>query len=678
MKYSARQGRVTASHHISELHGLRGLALVLVVVFHLFGNGRVSGGVDVFLLVSGFLLTRSLVRRADGPGISLAAHYARTAWRLVPPAALVLAVTALLTVALLPVSRWVEVGRETVASALYVENWALIAYQLEYGAAGPTASPLQHFWSLSVQGQFFALWPVVVVVLAWLARRAGRTVTTVVLPVLAVATAASFAYAVHLTATAQPIAYFSSLTRFWELGLGALLALVLPLLRLPDGLRATAAWLGVGLVVSTGFLLDGARLFPGPWTLWPVVGGLLVLVGAGTASTWGPRRALEARPLRFAADISYPLYLWHWPLLVFYLQVRGEERLTWSGATLVLAVSVVLAWVTRLVLNRPAVDLSARRSARPALLTAATLTVLVAVASGAGVATVQRHQDAELRLLAQSSPDHPGAAALAGTAGRGQGPTDAEFRPTTDVAAQDLPPSLADGDCIQQFGDGPGYDELLVCDSVTPPRPGRHVVIAGASHSYQWEPALQLLAEQHGWRLSVLGKSGCRLVVLDEDSDCARWAQEALQWIEDEQPDAVVVVGTFTPDEVGETEQVLDPQISAWQRLAAAEVPVVAIRDNPRFDGRVPDCVQDEGQLACTVARSEVLARRSPLETHADVPPNVHPVDLSGVVCTDDECPPVVGNVLVYRDDDHFTATYVRTLTPYLGEALRGAVPRLF
>ncbi|WP_278235131.1 acyltransferase family protein [Isoptericola sp. AK164] len=675
----ARHHSPDASGHIVELHGLRGLALGLVVLFHLFGNGRVSGGVDVFLVISGFLVTRSLVRRADGPGIRLGQHLGRTAARLVPPALATFAGVALLAAVLLPPAQMIDVGREIVASALYVENWALIAFQLDYGAAGPTASPLQHFWSLSVQGQFFLLWPLAVMALAVVARRAGSTTGQVTAWFVAATTTASFAYAVHLTAVDQQVAYFDSVARYWELGAGALLALAAPHLRLPHVLRAGMSWLGLLLIGSAGLLVDGARLYPGPWTLWPVLGALLVLAGAGSTASWSPRRALQVRPLRFAADISYPLYLWHWPLLVFYLRARGYEQVGWRGAAALLALSVLLAWLTHRLVATPTRDRSYRVGPRRTLLAAAVSTALV-VATGTGVVAAMEHrQQAALAQLTSVSPEHPGAAALAADADDSR-PWRAGYRPSAEHGSADKPAIIDADDCIQKAGDGRGRDELHVCSVHRPPTPARHVVIAGGSHSYQWEPALTSIAEQQGWELTVLGKGGCRLAVRDAGDDCARWAADALDEIVRLAPDAVVVTGTQTragAPHPGET--VEDEQVHAWQELQAHDIPVVAVRDNPRFDVDPPDCVGRHGPASerCTVARPHVLAPSNPLTT-ATVPDNVHPVDMSPWLCLDDECPAVVGNVLVYRDDDHLTATYVRTLAPYLRTAVQDAVPSLF
>ena len=381
---------------IAEIHGLRGLALALVVVFHLFGNGRVSGGVDVFLALTGFLVTRSLVRRVASSELHLADHYGRTFLRLSAPTLVVLAGTAVLMVTVMPRAMWSSTLREIAASAAYVLNWEMIRSQLAYGAAGPSASPLQHFWSLAVQGQFLLVWPVVVLVFWRVARTRLRLVLTLV---VAVATVVSFVFAWRLGIADQQVAYFHTGARFWELGVGALLALGLDRLRPPGAARPLFAWAGLLLVASSGFVLDGAALFPGPWALWPVGGALLVVIGSGSAYSWGPQRLLAVRPLRFVADISFPLYLWHWPLLVAWLSWTYATRTTLLAAVVVLSASVVLAWLTHRFVEVPVTRLGPAFTGLGRLVAIPVVLALVAGTTMAGATAVDR-QDAAARAAA--------------------------------------------------------------------------------------------------------------------------------------------------------------------------------------------------------------------------------------------------------------------------------------
>jgi peptidoglycan/LPS O-acetylase OafA/YrhL len=725
------------TRRVGAVDGLRGLALLLVVAFHLFGHGRVSGGVDVFLVLSGYFATGTLLRRADGGTLRLGAHYARTLARLLPAALVVLTAVTVALFALAPRMRWSSGLREIGASATFWENWELIDAALAYGAAGPDASPLQHFWSLSVQGQFFAVWPLVVLGLVAAGRRAqgrarvgrsrtGQTPTghawarhtsggpppstpghltarRLVAVVTLAATVASFGYACWLLTVDQPVAYFSTFTRFWEIGVGALIALA-PRLpgALPGPVRAGLGWAGLALVVGSGFLVDGAVVFPGPWALVPVTGAALVLLtvlpvprpsgkaapggatpsGGTPTASWTAGALLDSAPLRFGARISYALYLWHWPVLVFWLLTTGEHRagpLTGAG---ILAASTLLAWLTTRYVAEPALAHVAPGHTRqpapsarwmPVALvgTAALLLGTTQVAATAHDATV-RHDVADLRA---PSPDHPGAAALAPDAAIRPTPT-APFRPATWVAFDDHPGSP---ECAQSSD----LPDLLECTVVPQDDPTAVVYLAGASHELQYEDAFAALAREHGWELREMLKHGCRLATSGEGGlayppSCATWNERALDALVATRPDAVVVVGTRTYED-GSPERVMPGQVDAWRLLDDAGVRVVTVRDNPRFEWFVPVCMEGESiPDACGRPRAEQLAAVSPVTTADGVTGDVVHLDLTDSICGPVTCSAVVGNVLVYRDDDHLTSTYVRTLTPVIDEQLRSSAPWLF
>ncbi len=304
--------------HRPELQGLRAVAVALVVVYHVW-FGRVSGGVDVFFVISGFLLTGQLARAAGRGPLELGRRWSRTLVRLLPCAVVVLVATVVAGTLLLPEGRWPQTLREVVAAALFLENWRLAADAVDYAARSTMSSPVQHFWSLSIQGQFFLVWPLLVALVALAARgdaarvRAHLTVAT--LGVFA----ASLTFSVVLTATNQPLAYFHSLTRLWEFALGGLLALTIDTVRLARRTRVHLGWIGLVGLLACGAVLRVGAVFPGIAALWPTGCAVLVLLAGDTGARCGADRLLTSRPLRYVGDLSYPLYLWHWPVLVFCL-----------------------------------------------------------------------------------------------------------------------------------------------------------------------------------------------------------------------------------------------------------------------------------------------------------------------------------------------------------------------
>lgn len=663
----------------ADLDGLRGVALTLVVAFHVLGNGRVSGGIDVFLAITGFLFTASLLRRVvEGGGrIDLSAHFGRIGQRLLPAALVVIAAIGAGTVLVLPMARWLQVADEMRASALYHENWQIIASQLSYDAAGPGTSPLQHFWSLSIQGQFHLIWPFIIMAAVWLARRLQVPPRTVVLWTVAAIFVVSLGFSVYLTATDQPVAYFHTGTRIWELALGGLAGLVLPTVHAPAHIRVPAGWLGLGLILSCGLVLDGARTFPGYLALWPVLGLILVLFGGQTDSRWGVHRVLTGTLQAFMAKISYALYLWHWPVLIFYLNVTGYDRAGPRGIIGVLGLSVALAWATTRFVEHPAMTISWERGS-PRFLRATVAAMAIVGLTTASASTWLGSRQAEaLDRLAHDTTKAPGAAALVFDTGplddEGTVPTQLEVLPA------DRPEIYGRG-CVQNWRDLPENDEVLIChDDVADP--SLRVVMSSGSHVLQWWPAFVTIAAEQNWELIVVDRDGCQLTA-DRDgtlgprqnSSCYRWNDEAIEVIESLDPDLLITLGSTTR---GEQESTPEGSVRIWDRLGRSGTRVLALRDTARLNEDPVDCFGREGldPIECGRARSRIYAEASPLQ---DLPDNVTPLDMTDYFCTADYCPAIVGGVIVYRDSHHVTTTYMHTVTPFLELELREHIPWAF
>jgi peptidoglycan/LPS O-acetylase OafA/YrhL len=281
-----------------EVQGLRFVAVLLVVVYHVFLD-RVSGGVDVFLLISAFFLTLSFVRKLEaGQPLALGRYWLHVFKRLLPLAVLTVLATLVLAWLFFPEARIDRVRTEALASVFYVENWALALAEVDYYAAdSSTASPFQHFWSLSVQGQVFLLWPLVFGAAWWLHRKAGWRPVPVLTALFGGILLASLAWSVHTTATNQAFAYFDTRTRLWEFALGSLLALAVPYLRLPRAARVVLGWAGMLSMVSVGVLINVQGAFPGWIALWPLLSAAAIIVAGRSGSPFGLDRILASRPL---------------------------------------------------------------------------------------------------------------------------------------------------------------------------------------------------------------------------------------------------------------------------------------------------------------------------------------------------------------------------------------------
>ena len=650
-----------------ELQGLRALAVLLVVVYHVWFD-RISGGVDLFFFVSGFLITGQLFRASMRGRIEFRPFWGRIFKRLFPAALTVLAASMVAALVWLPEHRWVQTAKEVIASALYFENWQLAADSADYFAQNSGASITQHFWSLSIQGQFYLVWPLLIALLAVAVRRFRWNMYTTLLTTLLVLFAVSLAYSVWLTEVNQPLAYFHSATRVWEFAFGGLLALTIDRIELPRWLAILCGWLGVVGLVSCGMVLQVGTMFPGYVALWPMVSAALVLVAGATGSKIGADRFLSSRPLIYLGNISYSLYLWHWPILLFYLVVRAQAEIGPRGGAGVIALSLVLASLTYHFIENPVRNSRIGTATRWGAYRFAVL-VLVPVVASAGVWQYVTEQRSSFDLQVDDL-EHPGAQAMA------------VGRPAYDPEASVVPPFAAvpsewvawgPDECEETDVDG---EKIRHC-VMNPPEgvePTRRVVAVGDSHVFQLSGALREIARELDWQLYLFHRPGCPFTANEDmpsNQACVDWNSRILPEIIDLRPDAVITMATRDVRE-GLKEWTPAGYVEQWRRLGEEGIPVVGIRDNPRFDFEPPECVQlnDFTSEECSRLRGQMYHARPPYEVVGNMPGNTSFVDLSDYFCTPTTCPPVIGNVLIYMDDNHVSRTYMETLTPILKQKL--------
>ncbi|MBM9467576.1 acyltransferase family protein [Nakamurella leprariae] len=650
-----------------EIEGLRALACVLVVGYHVWGD-RVSGGVDVFFVLTGFLLTgqllRGVARGGFGP-VEVARRWSRTVQRLVPATGVVLLVTAAGALLVLPSSRWGQTSRELVSSVLFVQNWQLASDAVDYAAQHRSASPMQHLWSLSVQLQVVLVAPVLVLAAVRWARWRGVDPVRSMAGLLTVAFAGSLACSIVLTAVDQPLAYFHTATRVWEFALGGLLALVVDHLRLPGRVRLAAGWVGVGGLIACGAVLSGDRLFPGVAALWPTGCAVLVVLAGRTGDRWSADRWLTTGPAQRLGGWSFGWYLWHWPLLIMTLAATGADRLGLIDGLVVVLAALGLAVLTDQGLDR-ALTRRLRRprgGLRPA--------GLVALAAISAVTVVSLVWQAAIRppALAIDDPRYPGAAVLAGAEAD---PLPAI--PTAVTATDDWVPT-EQWDCTPLTR----YPDQLVCVQPVVEQPTRRVAVVGDSHAQQISGSLLTVGQQLGWQFIALIRGGCPFSTAAEsnpgDQTCVDSNAAVLDEMADLQPDLVVTMATRNA-RPGLTEQTPTGFVDKWRALDELGIPVLAFRDNPRFEESQLECWEQAGRpvgapdtaigrdVGCGGLRSDIYATDPPWLAVPDLPGNVTFVDIADAVCDAEYCPVAVGNVLVYMDDNHLTATYSASMAP--------------
>ena len=683
----AATGTRAAGGYRHDLDGLRGVAIALVALFHVW-FGRVSGGVDVFLALSGFFFGSSLLRKALTPGSALSPkpHIRRLVRRLLPALIVVLAAAMLLTILVQPQTRWETLADQTLASLGYYQNWELAATASNYLRASEAVSPLQHIWSMSVQGQFYIAFLVLVLGLTALLRnRLGTRLRPAFIVVLTVLTVASFVYAIIAHSSDQTTAYYNSFARAWELLLGVLVGAVLPRITWPIWLRTLLAAIGLLAVLSCGALIDGVDEFPGPWALIPVGAAMLLILSGANLSGAPmplPNRLLAAGPLVTLGSMAYSLYLWHWPLLIFWLASTGHPHAGFWDGLVILLISGGLAYLTMRFVEEPLRyggkrDGDRGRAIRVGGIAVALLAVVLVASSFAwrGHAAAQRASGNE--LLGLSSTGYPGAHALLDGARVPQLP----FRPTVLEAADDVPKSTNDG-CISDF-DNTGIINCTYGDLAAT----RTIALAGGSHAEHWITALDILGRQHGFKVVTYLKMGCPLtternpLVMGNNRPypkCREWNDRVMAKLIKDRPDFVFTTST-RPWNIKPGDVMPATYIGIWKTLSANKIPILAMRDTPWLvrDGKpfIPaDCLAKGGDaVSCGIKRSDVLSERNQTLDFTDQFPLLKVLDMSNAVCRDDYCRAIEGNVLLYHDAHHLSATYMRTLTPELGRQMGAA-----
>ncbi|TKJ35644.1 acyltransferase family protein [Blastococcus sp. CCUG 61487] len=669
--------------HRAEIDGLRALAVSLVVAYHVF-SGRVSGGVDVFLALSGFFLVFGISGQLRRTGeLAPLQSVSRTLSRLVPTAAVVLAGTTSAGLWVMPENRWRELASHLVASMTFTENHLLVREAVDYSASNALASPMQQFWSLSIQVQVLVAAPV----LAWLgvllvrrspwARHGHRIATAAV----ALVTGASLLWSIHTTQADQQVAYFSMLPRLWELGAGALAALLLTRVRPSAPVAAVLGWGGVLALVSCGALLDGARQFPGWQAAWPVLSAVAVIVAAHHGGPAGAHRFLSLPAMRWLGARSYALYLWHWPVLVLYLVLENRETPSAVGATVILGLSVLLAAVTYRLVERPTAE--RLRARRPLLALAAVAACAAPLASGGLAATTWIERQADRIAAVAADPAYPGADALRTREVTTGGVPGVAPLPPRMLIREDWPWLPPEATCTTEVRNGdPAPVEMETCVLGDDDRT-RRVAVVGDSHAAQWLPPVAAIAEEEDWQVVSIIRGGCTLSAgsefLSEDDpgydECVAWQERLVERIVALQPDLVLSTGTRTaPGE--DSEWLPDGYLQAWRTLSDAGLRIIGLRGSPRHVEDVPDCMARWGEDSeqCAVPRASVYDDDL-LESVADrLPAGVALLDTSRYFCLDEVCPALVGNIRVYMDSTHVTGTYMRTVTAQFREDLLSVI----
>jgi peptidoglycan/LPS O-acetylase OafA/YrhL len=653
-----------------DVEGLRAVAVLLVILYHasLPGLGGGYVGVDVFFVISGFVITGLLLRERSSTGRnSLVSFYGRRARRILPAATLVIITTVVATYGVLGVVSGNPTAIAARWTAVFLANFHFAGIGTDYLTSSQPPSPLQNFWSLAVEEQFYLVYPAIFLVAASIRSRVSMRVRMVIMlvPIIVI----SLLTSAIQTTSSPSTAYFSPVTRAWELALGALVAVCTPaLLRLHQMVAGVLTWVGLAAIGYSAIAYSNSTSYPGVAVLVPVVGTALVIAGGSPVPSWGTESMLRRGPFQWFGRLSYSLYLWHWPILIIAAEAAGQNALPFHRSLGWLAVSVAAAYVTYRVVEDPVRH--ARRLARSrwlpialgiVLVTAslATATVALALHGGNGPVNISAN-----RSLTSYTPQ------------------DVRQLVSAAPAISSLPKGLEPALGMSQYDWGgpgppcwPSFQEATVPACVFGDPRGTHTLaLYGDSHAAMWFASINLIARISHWRLLLLAKGDCPALDLPFDNPpgvnpsggeflaCDSWHRFALDRLRTVRPDLVIVSqdAEFGPGG-------LQYSPAQWERAtesAIARLPVPAERiiilgDIPQHTTGGPECLSlhPTDVQKCSGTNNPYLVARNAAERRAAATTRARYVDTVPWFCST-TCTDVIGRFQPYRDPFHVGRTY--------------------
>jgi peptidoglycan/LPS O-acetylase OafA/YrhL len=693
------------------IEALRAIAVTLVVLFHLWPE-RVTGGfvgVDVFFAISGYLISGHLLREREVTGhVRLLAFWARRVRRLLPAALVVLLATLCATVLFVPMARWGRLIVDLWASLGLVQNWHLAADSVNYFEVGNSPTALQHFWSLSVEEQFYLVWPVIVVLLGVVALRRSTTSHRALVGRAAIVVGiASLAWSIYQSISSPAVAYFSTLTHAWEFAAGAGLAVLAPAIsrvaaRMTSRVRTTvgavALVLGVAAILASGMRFTGSLAFPGWIAVIPIGGAILAI--ATLSFTEGSRidRIVGIRPIRLLGATSYSNYLWHWPLIVIVPFVL-DHPLGTVDKVVILGASIALAWLTKRFVEDPVrFGALARTGARRTLaigaaaaLCAAAIGIAPHVTFDTTKARVTQLAHTEFaKALDATDPCFASHAALQAS------PSICPDSHVLDPSSLEIARWSSVIDAEPTAEDRAWTTSWTRCPSSTTadPRPSCTfgpkdapftIAVVGDSHGFQWAYAILPIAKKYNWRVTITWFAGCELSVpSDKDDTCAEWQRATLDELAANDGNDLIVTSAFSRsfqyhDRQSRAPAAQERYRAALEELVDAQRHVLVIGDAPLGVSNIPECISATTQTVdpCTSPRA-VADEVDPLEDAAlsIESPLLQFFDVDDVFCDETTCHAVIGGITAYRDRHHISPPFLRSLGTLIEPILTAAAAR--
>lgn len=631
----------------TEIEGLRFIAALLVAIYHIW-LGRVSGGVDVFFIISGYLITASIISKINKQGyLSFSKYFGGLLKRLLPNVLVILTVVAIATFWIIPSSIHGKTIKELIASLFYYQNLQLGFSHTDYLNSEQAKTPLEHFWAMSIQGQFYVIWFILFsfIVLLWKKLKTIHIHTTINI-ILIILFLGSLTFSIFQTSTNQQFAYFNPVARVWQFALGGLVYLNLFKIKIPVMFSNILGWIGLVGLILTGIIFDVSTMFPGYVALWPMTCAILILLSGNDPSHFGVEALLSRPILMKLGGISFGIYLWHWVLLSFYKYTIDTHISTLIGIGIIL-LSIALSAITTNLVEKPI-----RGSfGKPVRMRLGVFFAVVLCLMGTLGLNYKLNDSTHLKDL---PPNHafPGATAKADYQNK------KNILPRIKYITNDKSDAYDDGGMIYQgakvkpltYGQKDAYQY--------------HILLVGGSHSSHWLGALQQIAEKEKIKITHLCKANARFTMGEQDALSQKWMENTKDYIKKHKDDYDLV---FTTADVGNDEETDVPQgfIDAFRYLESLDLPVFAVRDTPRLDVNAIEAYEKNKNVTIDVSKQLPDKNFQPME---DTGAKVY--DYNNYIAPNHTFKPVRGNIFVFFDSSHMTNTFSRTLGPVIKDDL--------
>lgn len=657
-------GVYSGSGYRDDIQGIRAIGAILIMVYHIWFQ-KVSGGVDVFFVVSGYFMCGMLVRQYVKKGyVSPFVFWGRIIKRIAPLAYVVILATFLAGYFFLPPHVWRVSINEVLTSALHIENWQLIKVGANYLNSENPPSPLQQFWALSLQIQLYLVLPFVFLIglgiSKWLKLPSLKPLAILVCAVVV----SSFAYSYHYTTINPAAAYFNTFTRGWEFFLGVLVFLVAPFFRFPAGWAKIARLLGVAGLVMVGILVPKTASYPGVVALFPVLSAVLLIISGDSVEQRSGLvgKMLSSKILVYIGGISFSLYLWHWPIFIYMKHYVGDAYNEFSliHGLLVVALAFLFSVASKYLIESPASKLGGEKLA-PYVLGALFFTPVFLGGYLVRSEIVKYYDETRATDFVQGEYFEGRSVSLQ------KGSADVDVDRMVSIN-HDLTGASLNGCSAGVVGDG-----VSTCEFGDTSQE-RSVLMVGGSRLAHWEPLYTYLGEKYGFRVITATINSCSFgyhPTMDEDVACEEWNGRILDLISSIDPEPMVVIANSTRNDDGGSDFVPDGYVESWKEVIDMGIPVVGIRAPARLE-EPNSCLWKNlgGPTACAVSKYDSLSRSNPADAYQDKIDGFYSVDFSSVLCDGEWCPVVFDGYPAMRDGGHFTRSYIEYLSKALERSL--------